>query len=101
MLYAFITLTAISLFLLLFSFLKETKVHSLEKQLEHLSLTVLQDQYQTTKRLDSLEEALFSDEDDDNAIRSANAKLLSPNQQPLHKEDMKRLLSMQGTHHYE
>ncbi len=101
MLYAFITLIALSLFLLLFSFLKETKIQAVEKQLEHLSLTVLQDQYQTTKRLDLLEEALLSDEDPDTATHSAHANALPPNQQHLHKEDVKRLLSVQGVNRHE
>ncbi|TYR82407.1 hypothetical protein FZC66_02105 [Priestia megaterium] len=59
MFYTFIILICVSFLLLLFSFLKENKVKTLEKQLEQLSLTVIKEQYQTNKRFDILEEELF------------------------------------------
>ncbi|WP_110111341.1 hypothetical protein [Bacillus sp. CGMCC 1.16541] len=59
MTYAFISLTILSLFLLFVSFLKENKIKVIEKQVEQLSLNALQEQYQTNKRFERLEEELL------------------------------------------
>ncbi|MBM7701525.1 DUF6115 domain-containing protein [Metabacillus iocasae] len=59
MTYAFISLIILSLILLLFSFFKEDKIKSLEQQVEQLSLNALQEQYQTKRRFERLEEELL------------------------------------------
>jgi hypothetical protein len=62
--YIMIGLLSFAILLLILSFFKRDKVSDLEEQLEQLSLTVIQENYQMKKRIKILEEELlFYDED--------------------------------------
>ncbi|MDX8364229.1 hypothetical protein [Cytobacillus sp. IB215665] len=57
--YAIVILFAIAIILLIVSFVSKDKVSDLEKQIEQLSLSVMQDNYQVKKKLKILEEELL------------------------------------------
>lgn len=62
--YIMIGLLSFAVLLLILSFFKRDKVNDLEEQLEQLSVTVMQENYQMKKRIKILEEELlFHDED--------------------------------------
>lgn len=59
-----IGLFSFSIILLVLSFFKRDKVKDLEEQLEQLSLTTIQENYQMKKRVKILEEELLFQDDD-------------------------------------
>jgi hypothetical protein len=59
MIYILIGLFSFSVLLLLLSMFKRDKIKDIEEQVEQLSLTVLQENYQMKKRLKILEEELL------------------------------------------
>jgi hypothetical protein len=62
--YVIIGLFSFAILLLFLSFFKRDKIKDLEEQVEQLSLTIMQDNYQLKKRVKILEEELlFHDED--------------------------------------
>jgi hypothetical protein len=62
--YMIIGLFSFAILLLILSFFKRDKVKDLEEQVEQLSLTIMQENYQIKKRIKILEEELlFHDED--------------------------------------
>ncbi|WP_456278281.1 hypothetical protein [Bacillus sp. AK128] len=64
MLYIFIGLFSFAILLFILSLFKRDKIKDVEAQLEQLSLTVMQENYQMKKRLKVLEEELlFNDEE--------------------------------------
>ncbi|MDX8359587.1 MULTISPECIES: hypothetical protein [Bacillaceae] len=60
--YAIVILFSIAIILLIVSFVSKDKVGDLEKQIEQLSLSVMQDNYQVKKKLKILEEELLVNE---------------------------------------
>ncbi|MBM6617247.1 hypothetical protein [Bacillus suaedaesalsae] len=62
--YILIGLLSFAVLLLVLSFFKRDKVNDIEDQLEQLSLTVMQENYQMKKRLKILEEELLFHDDD-------------------------------------
>ncbi|MFC5463133.1 hypothetical protein [Lederbergia graminis] len=71
-----IILLAASIILFIISFLQPDKVKSLEKEVEQLNMTILQEQYLVKKRLKVLEEELLMEQGVD--IISRNS--LEPNE---------------------
>ncbi|KAA0549410.1 hypothetical protein FZW96_05740 [Bacillus sp. BGMRC 2118] len=62
--YIMIGLLSFAVLLLILSFFKRDKVNDIEEQLEQLSLTVMQENYQMKKRIKILEEELLFHDDD-------------------------------------
>jgi hypothetical protein len=62
--YTIIGLFSFAIFLLILSFFKRDKVKDLEEQVEQLSLTIMQENYQIKKRIKILEEELLFHDDD-------------------------------------
>lgn len=58
-----IILLSLSVILFIISFFQQDRTKMLEKELEQLSMTVLQENYMTKKRLKVLEEELLLDQD--------------------------------------
>ena len=62
--YVIISSLAISILLFILSFFKKDKVKELEKEVEHLSLTFMQEAYQLKKKIKILEEEFLLNEED-------------------------------------
>ncbi|HLU22176.1 MAG TPA: hypothetical protein VKZ77_06810 [Bacillaceae bacterium] len=72
-----IILLAASIILFIISFLQPDKVKSLEKEVEQLNMTILQEQYLVKKRLKVLEEELLMEQ---NGVDIISRNSLEPNE---------------------
>ncbi len=61
MIYVGITITVIAIALFILSFFMNDKFEGLEAELEHLSVSTMQDTYQLKKKIKVLEEEVLSD----------------------------------------
>lgn len=62
MIYVLSTLAAISVVLFISSFFMNDRLKDLEEQIEHVSLTMMQNNYQTKQKLKVLEEELLAED---------------------------------------
>ncbi|HLR80663.1 MAG TPA: hypothetical protein VK119_08855 [Bacillota bacterium] len=66
MIYVGITIIVIAIALFTLSFFMNDKFEGLESELEHLSISTMQDTYQLKKKIKALEEEVLSDDASDN-----------------------------------
>src|SRR5690606_40666570 len=80
-----IILLAASIILFIISFLQPDKVKSLEKEVEQLNMTILQEQYLVKKRLKVLEEELLMEQ---NGVDIISRNSLEPNRSEEHTSEL-------------
>ncbi|SFA70931.1 hypothetical protein SAMN04488072_101158 [Lentibacillus halodurans] len=70
MMYAIIAIIVIAVVLLVLSFFMNDKFDDLESELEQLSISTMQENYQMKKKIKILEEELLTDDFSDDSIHS-------------------------------
>ncbi|GAB4073443.1 hypothetical protein GCM10028778_09540 [Barrientosiimonas marina] len=72
MLYAIIAITVMAVVLLILSFFMNDKMADLESELEQLSISMMQENYQLKKKVSVLEEELLTDDLSDKTLHNTD-----------------------------
>ncbi|MFD1363051.1 hypothetical protein [Lentibacillus salinarum] len=72
MLYAIIAIIVVAVVLLILSFFTNDKIADLESELEQLSISTMQENYQLKKKVNILEEELLTDDFSDSMIHNTD-----------------------------